>query len=101
MPHSVTDDAPPSSPPLAVIDPDDAQETEDNAGANQVDEDMDQDMTRADPGVEGEAVTEPEIKAEVKLEDLFDDMSEDEEFPASSAQQIKQSSSPEESPAPV
>ena len=45
---------------------------------------------------EGEAVGPPEpAKADVKLEDLFNDMDDDEEFPASSVQDEQMDNSPE------
>lgn len=74
-------------------------------GDSQFSETMDQDMTMADAGVEGEAVPEVAVKVEekleVKLEDLFADMESDEEFPSSNIQDMKVSSSPETPSSPV
>jgi DNA primase small subunit len=64
-----------------------------------------QDMTMEDVGVQGEKVSEnvvkEEIKPEVKLEDLFADVESDEEFPSSTALDIKTSSSPDAPSSPV
>jgi DNA primase small subunit len=70
---------------------------------SQISDAVDQDMTMADAGVEGEEVepgveVEAETKPEVKLEDLFADMESDEEFPSSNARDVKLSSSPPEAP---
>jgi hypothetical protein len=63
-------------------------------------QDQEQDMTMAEAGVEGEDVTEvkmedaPIIKQEVKLENLFADVN-DEEFSSSPGPDTPESSSPE------
>jgi len=64
---------------------------------------VDQDMTMADVGVEGEDLPQvkEEIKSEVRLEDLFADLDSDEEFPSSNGPDIKISSSPEAPSSPV
>jgi DNA primase small subunit len=62
----------------------------------------DQDMTMADAGaVEDKTPVKVETTAEVKLEDLFADMDSDEEFPSSTGQDMKISSSPEAPASPV
>lgn len=74
-------------------------------GDSQASDAMDQDMTMADAGVEGDEILQVAVKAEekpeVKLEDLFADMESDEEFPSSNIKDIKVSSSPEAPPSPV
>ena len=73
-------------------------------GDSQISDTMDEDLTMADAGVEGEtvpAVVAKEEKAEVKLEDLFADMESDEEFPSSNVRDTKVSSSPEAPLSPV
>tara|TARA_R110002060_G_scaffold15581_13_gene21762 strand:+ start:1221 stop:1556 length:336 start_codon:yes stop_codon:yes gene_type:complete len=107
MPHSVSPeepsnaDASPSA--VAEISTIDAmtQETSTENGNSQDSEAADHDMTMADvagtdtiPG----ALVKPEIKSEVKLEDLFADMDSDEEFPSSTGQKLKITSSPPEAP---
>lgn len=76
-----------------------------NNGDSQFSGAMDQDVTMADAGVEGEEVPKVVVKAEekpeVKLEDLFADMESDEEFPSSNIKDIKVSSSPELPSSPV
>lgn len=109
MPHSVSPDEPSNAvaSPLAVaeveIQTTDAmtQETSTENGNSQDSEAADHDMTMADvagtdtiPGT----LVKPEIKSEVKLEDLFADMDSDEEFPSSTGQNLKITSSPPEAP---
>jgi DNA primase small subunit len=76
-----------------------------NNGESQFSDIMDQDLTMADAGVEGERVPEVaakiEEKPEVKLEDLFADMESDEEIPSSIIQGANLSSSPEAPSSPV
>jgi DNA primase small subunit len=80
-----------------------ADETEN--GDTQGEDATDQDMTMEDVGVQGEKVPEvavkEETKPEVKLEDLFADVESDEEFPSSTALNIKTSSSPEAPSSPA
>jgi DNA primase small subunit len=64
-------------------------------------QDVEQDMTMADAGVQGQTIPAPEIKQEIKLEDLFADIESDEEFPSSNARDIKISSSPEAPASPM
>jgi DNA primase small subunit len=55
-----------------------------------------------DAGAAGEkTLVKVETTAEVKLEDLFADMDSDEEFPSSSGQDVKISSSPAAPASPV
>ena len=74
-------------------------------GESQPTEALDQDMTMADVGVQGAEVPQvtvkAEIRSEVKLEDLFADIDSDDEFPSSTGQNIKVSSSPEAPSSPV
>lgn len=61
-----------------------------------------QDMSMADIGaVEEKTLKKVETATEVKLEDLFADMDSDEEFPSSTGQDVKISSSPEAPASPV
>jgi DNA primase small subunit len=118
MPHSVTpeDTATPNQESViagAETDNGETQTSEDtitaesvvNNGNSQFSEAMDQDLTMADAGIEGEMIPEVAVKAEekpeVKLEDLFADMESDEEFPSSNTRDIKTSSSPEAPSSPV
>ncbi len=70
-------------------------------------QDEDHDMTMAEAGVGGEgaiedsSAAEAPVKQEVKLEDLFADVESDEEFPSSTGQDIKTSSSPEAPASPM
>lgn len=112
MPHSVSPD---QDTLIADVETDsgETQTTEStvatnaamNNGDSQASEGMDQDMTMADAGVEGETVPEVvakrEEKPEVKLEDLFADIESDEEFPSSNTRNLKDSSSPEAPSSPV
>ncbi|TVY90510.1 DNA primase small subunit [Lachnellula willkommii] len=79
--------------------------TEPENGNTQGDDVADQDMAMEDVGVQGEKVLEPavkeESKSEVKLEDLFADVESDEEFPSSTALNVKPSSPPEAPSSPV
>jgi DNA primase small subunit len=118
MPHSVTPEeasAPDQDTLIANAEPNNGETktTEDmltadiaiNNEDSQFSEAMDQDMTMADAGVEGEEIPKVVVKAEekpeVKLEDLFADMESDEEFPSSNIKDIKVSSSPEPPSSPV
>lgn len=94
MPHSISPKKEPKSEDMDTEIPDaqlpPATEGEEN-------QDEDQDMTMADPGVQGDPV--PTIKNEVNLSEfLFDDMESDEEFPESSKAQDAKPSSPLEAP---
>lgn len=67
-------------------------------------EDVDQEMTMADPGVQGEDVADSNIKIELNLGNLLfsdDDMESDEEFPSSKGVGVKISSSPEAPASPM
>ncbi|TVY13814.1 DNA primase small subunit [Lachnellula arida] len=79
--------------------------TEPENGNTQGDDVADQDMAMEDVGVQGEKVLESavkeESKSEVKLEDLFADVESDEEFPSSTALNVKPSSPPEAPSSPV
>ena len=118
MPHSVTPEdtsVPDQDTITANVEPNngETQTTEDtltadtarNSGDSQFSDTMDQDITMADAGVEGEEIPKVVVKAEekpeVKLEDLFADMESDEEFPSSNIRDIKVSSSPEPPSSPV
>jgi DNA primase small subunit len=118
MPHSVTPEeasAPDQDTLIANAEPNNGETktAEDmltadiaiNNEDSQFSEAMDQDMTMADAGVEGEEIPKVVVKAEekpeVKLEDLFADMESDEEFPSSNIKDIKVSSSPEPPSSPV
>ena len=117
MPHSVSpEETAPPDQDIVIADAEtnngDTQTTESSTadtatknGDSQLSEAMDQDMTMADAGVEGEEIPrvagEVEAKPEVKLEDLFADMESDEEFPSSNIKDIKVSSSPEAPSSPV
>ncbi len=63
----------------------------------------DQDMTTVYVGQEEEAkvAVKEEFKTGVKLEDLFADIESDEEFPSSTGQDIKASSSPQAPSSPM
>ena len=80
-------------------------DNEKDNGNTQAEDAADQDMTMEDVGVQGEKVPEvavkEDIKSEVKLEDLFADVESDEEFPSSTALNVKTSSSPETPSSPV
>jgi len=80
-------------------------EAETEIGDTQFDDATDQDMTMEDIGVQGEkfleAAVKEELKSEVKLEDLFADVESNEEFPGSTALNVKTSSSPEPLSSPV
>jgi len=80
-------------------------DTEEENGNTQGEDATDQDMTMEDVGVQGEKVPEiavkEEVKSEVKLEDLFADVESDEEFPSSTALNVKTSSSPEAPSSPM
>jgi len=68
-------------------------------GGSQHSNGVDNDITMADVGVEGDEVPQikEEVKSEFKLEDLFADIDSDEEFPSSTNQDVKVApSSPEE-----
>lgn len=79
--------------------------TEPENGNTQGDDVADQDMAMEDVGVQGEKVLESavkeESKSEVKLEDLFADVESDEEFPSSTALNVKSSSPPAAPSSPV
>lgn len=104
MPHSVSPKREPSTEAMDIEIPDaesiPAIESEESQGA----EDVDQEMTMADPGVQGEAVADSKVKQEVNLGDLLfsdDDMESDEEFPSSKVEAAKISSSPEAPASPM
>ncbi|KAH7382814.1 hypothetical protein BKA64DRAFT_606736 [Cadophora sp. MPI-SDFR-AT-0126] len=112
MPHSISPEEPSNtdaSPSVEVdagkeethtTDSTMTQETTEN-GNSQDSEAADQDMAMADlSGTEKglEAPVKLEMKPEVKLEDLFADMDSDEEFPSSTGQNLKITSSPPEAP---
>jgi len=113
MPHSVSPEDPASPDQGAAIeetriDDVETQESEGTAvadsvgplGESQVSDD--QDMTMADAGaVEETRPVKVETATEVKLEDLFADMDSDEEFPSSTVQDVKISSSPDAPASPV
>lgn len=122
MPHSISleDSATPDHDAVLAETETDKGETqstevtvtgdlETSNGVSQESDTVDQDMTMADVGVEGDKIPDikAEIKSEVKLEDLFADMDSDEEFPSSTgngdgmSQDLKASSSPEVPSSPV
>jgi DNA primase small subunit len=113
MPHSVPPEEPASPDQNATAEEPRAenvgtQETEGTAVADSIgpigesQASDDPDMTMADAGaVEEETPIKVEATAEVKLEDLFADMDSDEEFPSSTGQDVKISSSPEAPASPV
>ena len=115
MPHSVSSEDAKTQDTLiadAGTNNGETQTAEDRVAANseannadsQLSETIDQEMTMADAGVEGEVVPLPikaEEKIDVKLEDLFADMESDEEFPSSNIQDTKASSPPEAPLSPV
>lgn len=68
---------------------------------NQDTSENEQDMTIAEPGIEGAETEQPDIKQDVKLEDLFADVESDEEFPSSNVQDDKIPSSPEVPTSPM
>lgn len=113
MPHSVSPEnasnPDPNIPAEADTDKGETQTTESTLtqetaaenGNTQESESADQDMTMADvAGAETtpKAPVKPEIAPEIKLEDLFADMDSDEEFPSSTGQNLKITSSPPEAP---
>jgi DNA primase small subunit len=114
MPHSVSPEGT-STPEIDTIIEDAETDTGDtqttgtltadavtNNGDTQLSEVMDEDLTMAEAGVEGdEILVKVEEKPEVKLEDLFADMESDEEFPSSNIKDIKVPSSPEAPSSPV
>ncbi|KAK2628928.1 hypothetical protein QTJ16_002031 [Diplocarpon rosae] len=70
---------------------------------NTQESDSDQDMTMADVTAESkdpQDIVASEAASEVKLENLFADMDSDEEFPGSTSQDVKITSSPPEAHAP-
>ena len=113
MPHSVSPEDPASPGQDVVVEEpktDDVEtlESENTAVADSIgpigksQASDDQDMTMADAGaVEEKIAIKVETTAEVKLEDLFADMDSDEEFPSSTGQVVKISSSPEAPASPV
>jgi DNA primase small subunit len=113
MPHSVSPEDPVSPDQNATIEEPktenvETQESEGTAVADSVgligesQASDDQDITMADAGaVEEKTPIKVEATAEVKLEDLFADMDSDEEFPSSTGQDVKISSSPEAPASPV
>jgi DNA primase small subunit len=72
-------------------------------GNSQESDAADQDMTMGEVDQEKEAkvAVKEEFKPEVKLEDLFADIESDEEFPSSTSQDIKVSSSPQAPASPM
>lgn len=113
MPHSVSFHDPPSpsrSPDTLAADAEVAKGnsqdamTEDTKRENvdsQSSDSTDQDIAMADAGVQGQEIREIVIKTEVKLEDIFADVESDDEFPSSTGQDMKDSSSPEAPASPV
>jgi DNA primase small subunit len=113
MPHSVSPEDPASPDQGAIVEEarTDNVETQDSEGTAVADNmgpigdsqtSEDPDMTMADAGAIEEKITvKVETATEVKLEDLFADMDSDEEFPSSTGQDIKISSSPEAPASPV
>lgn len=104
MPHSVSPKEDPKSDAMDIDIPDAEPGSTAEEDESKSAEDADQDMTMADPGVQGEAV--PAEKTEVNLGDFLfsdDDLGSDEEFPESSKAQDKNapSSSPPEEEAPT
>jgi len=113
MPHSVSPEQPASPDQVANSEEPKAEnvETQESEGTVVADSlgpigesqtSYDQDITMTDAGAAGEkTLVKVETTAEVKLEDLFADMDSDEEFPSSSGQDVKISSSPEAPASPV
>jgi DNA primase small subunit len=113
MPHSVSPEDPESPVKDVIIEEPKAenvetQQSEGTAVANSMDPiresqtSDDLDMTMAGVGAVEEMVpVKAECLAEVKLEDLFADMDSDEEFPSSTGQDGKISSSPDAPASPV
>jgi DNA primase small subunit len=113
MPHSVSPEDPPSPDQDAIVEEPktDYVETQGSEGTAVADSigpigesqaSDDQDMTMADADVEEEKTpVKAEPAADIKLEDLFADMDSDDEFPSSTDQDMKISSSPEAPASPV
>lgn len=113
MPHSVSpeDPASPDQGPNIEEPKRENVETQESEGTAVADSlglieesqnSEDQDMTMCDvAAVEEQLSVKVETTAEVKLEDLFADMDSDEEFPSSTGQNVKISSSPEAPASPV
>ena len=112
MPHSVSPEDPASPDQGATIEEPrvdvETQESEGTAVADSMEPigesqtSDEQDMTMADAGAVEETIpVKVETATEVKLEDLFADMDSDEEFPSSTVQDVKISSSPDAPASPV
>jgi DNA primase small subunit len=123
MLHSIPPEEQSSEPPADVMDedsdlPQDTPNSQATDPENEVDEE--DEINILDAGIQGQTLdsqpttaasatpsqdsleTATKEKAEVKLEDLFDDLSSDEEFPSSAAVDKKiRGSSPEEPALPM
>lgn len=94
MPHSVSPEASPAAedsvlpdaPPEPISEPD--QDLSSSHG----------DTPTPSNGNAVDGSVKPVPKEDIKLEDLFDDDEEDEEFPSSSAPDVKMESSPPQEP---
>ena len=69
--------------------------------SNENSQESDMTMGEVDQEKEAKVAVKEEFKPEVKLEDLFADIESDEEFPSSTGQGIKVSSSPQAPASPM
>lgn len=99
MPHSVSPEATPSAPITEIMES--AGEEQEHATPIEDQISVDLDITMGEAGSIEDTKDGAEGKPEVKLEDLFADVESDDEFPSSSAQDIKVSSSPEAPASPM